>query len=150
MNRKAIYAAKLILVFSIATNISCSRKEIIKEERVSPFNFIITLYDRDIENPENDRRSYYEIYIDKAESCRTTIGLESQKKIFETNLTPDRHLVKIEKWILDDSQGRYIKLNNLYQPKPDFIYVNIEEGKVIRVNVESTKYGASLYTLTKE
>jgi len=148
--KRIFTAAFLFFLIVIAAGISCNNKEIIKKRPESGYNFVLTLYDHDIDNPENDRRSYYEIFIDKAESGRTTIGLESQKKIFEAKLTQDRHLVKVEKWVLDESQGRYIKLNNLYQPKPDFIYVNIEDGKISRVNVESSKYGTSRYTIIKE
>jgi len=143
-------AVFLLFILIFTTGISCSNKEIIKILPEQKYNFTLTLYDNDIDNPENDRRSYYEIFIDKAESGRTTIGLESQKKIFEAKLTPDRHLIKVEKWVLDESQGRYIKLNNLYQPKPDFIYINIEDGKKSMVNVESSKYGTSRYTIIKE
>ena len=139
-----------LILMMIASVISCGGKEIIRHDFSGTYNLVITLYDRDIDNPENDRRSYYEVYIDKTESGRTTIGLESQKKVFEAKLTSDRHLIKVEKWILDESQGRYIKLNNLYQPKPDFIYVDIEDGKTTRVNVESSRYGTSLYTIVKE
>jgi Tol biopolymer transport system component len=137
-----------LLIFAVL--LSCGKNEIIKDNAAKPYNFSLTIYDNDIDHPENDRRSYYEVLIDKAEAGRTTIGLESQKKIFEAKLTPDRHLIKVEKWVLDESQGRYIKLNNLYQPKPDFIYINIEEGKISRVNVESSRYGTSRYTIIKE
>lgn len=143
-------AVLLLFILIFTAGISCSKKDIIKILPEQKYNFSLTLYDNDIDNPENDRRAYYEVSIDKAESGRTTIGLESQKKVFEAKLTPDRHLIKVEKWVLDESQGRYIKLNNLYQPKPDFIYINIEEGKKSLVNVESSKYGTSRYTIIKE
>ncbi|HOP28491.1 MAG TPA: hypothetical protein P5120_00615 [Spirochaetota bacterium] len=148
--KRRINAALLLIIPIVSIVFSCSKKDVIKIMPEQKYNFSLTLYDTDIDLPENDRRSYYEVFIDKAESGRTTIGLESQKKIFEAKLTPDRHLVKIEKWILDESQGRYIKLNNLYQPKPDFIYITIEAGKISRVNVESSKYGTSRYTVIKE
>ena len=148
--KRRINAALLLIIPIVSIVFSCSKKDVIKIMPEQKYNFSLTLYDTDIDHPENDRRSYYEVFIDKAESGRTTIGLESQKKIFEAKLTPDRHLVKIEKWILDESQGRYIKLNNLYQPKPDFIYITIEAGKISRVNVESSKYGTSRYTVIKE
>ncbi len=144
---KNFFLAYLIILTSL---LSCSKNVIIKNESQKNYNFSITIYDNDIDNPENDRRSYYEVFIDKAESGRTTIGLESQKKVFEAKLSSDRHLVKIEKWVLDETQGRYIKLNNLYQPKPDFIYISIEDGKISIVNVESSKYGTSRYTIIKE
>jgi len=90
------------------------------------------------------------IYIDKIESGRTTTGLESQEKHFETNLQENRHLIKVEKWILNENLGRYVKMNNIDQPKPDFIYINIEADKVVRVNLKSSKSGTAFYSLTVE
>jgi hypothetical protein len=62
------------------TGFSCSKKEIIKILPEHKYNFSLIIYDNDIDNPENDRRTYYEVSIDKSEAGRTTIGLESQKK----------------------------------------------------------------------
>lgn len=111
-------------------------------------NFFITIHDTDIENPDNDRRCYYMIYVDKLEAGRTVTGLESQEKDFDTYLTPNRHLIKVEKWILNESLGRYIKMNNIDQPKPDFIYINIEPDKIIKVKLQSSKTGKSTYSMT--
>lgn len=113
-------------------------------------NFFISVYDSDVENPENDRRCYYMIYIDKAESGRTAIGLESQEKDFNALLTENRHLIKIEKWVLNENLGRYVKLNNIEQPKPDFIYFNIEGDKIIKIKVKSSKAGIASYSMTAE
>ncbi len=104
-------------------------------------NFYIYIYDSDIDNPENDRRCYYMIYIDKVEAGRTTTGLESQEKYFDTHLSNNRHLIKVEKWILNESLGRYVKMNNIDQPKPDFIYINIDEEKTVKVKLKSSKTG---------
>jgi len=113
-------------------------------------NFFITVYDSDIDNPENDKRCYYMIYIDKIESGRTTTGLESQEKYFDTMLVPNRHLVKVEKWILNESLGRYVKMNNIDQPKPDFIYINIDEDKIVKVKLKSSKSGIASFSMTVE
>ena len=113
-------------------------------------NFFISVYDSDIDNPENDKRCYYMIYIDKIESGRTTTGLESQEKYFDTLLVPNRHLVKVEKWILNESLGRYVKMNNIDQPKPDFIYINIDEDKIVKVKLKSSKSGIASFSMTVE
>ena len=110
-------------------------------------NFYIHIYDSDIANSEDDRRCYYTIYINKIESGRTTTGLESQEKTFETVLSPDKHLVKVEKWVLNENLGRYIKVNNIDQPKPDFIYVDIKRNDTIRVKLKSSKAGVAEYTI---
>lgn len=113
-------------------------------------NFFIYIYDTDIDNPDNDRRCYYMIYIDKIEAGRTTTGLESQEKYFDTLLSNNRHLIKVEKWILNERLGRYVKMNNIDQPKPDFIYINIDEDKTIKVKLKSSKSGIASYSMTVE
>ena len=113
-------------------------------------NFFISIYDSDIDNPENDRRCYYMIYVDKIESGRTTTGLESQEKYFDTQLTSNRHLIKVEKWVLNESLGRYVKMNNIDQPKPDFIYINIDKDRIVKVKLKSSKSGTSSYSMTIE
>lgn len=101
-----------------------------------------------MDNPDKDRICYYMIYIDKTESGRTNTGLESQEKYFEDLLLPNRHLIKIEKWVLNEQLGRYIKLNNIDQPKPDFIYINIEKNRVTRVTVKSSRSGIASYSIS--
>ena len=110
-------------------------------------NFYISIYDSDIVNANDDRKCYYTIYINKVESGRTTTGLESQEKVFEATLTPDKHLIKVEKWVLNENLGRYVKVNNIDQPKPDFIYVDIKRNDTVRVKVRSTKSGAAKYSM---
>lgn len=114
------------------------------------YNFRFIGYDDGIDNPENDRRSYYRIYIDKAEEGRTTIGLESQEKVFETTLAPNRHLVTIEKWVLDQKSGRYIKLNNIEQPKPNYIYFDLPENRIVIVEKRTGAKGEAEYRVDYE
>lgn len=116
----------------------------------SKSNFFISIYDTEIDNPDNDRRCYYMIYIDKIDSGRTTVALESQRKDFDTFLSTDRHLIKVEKWILNESLGRYVKLNNIDQPKPDFIYITIARDQIVRVKLKSSKSGISSYSMITE
>lgn len=110
------------------------------------YNFIITASDSDIDHPDKDRLSFYVVYIDKIEAGRTTTGLESQDKYYETNLSENKHLVTLEKWVLDKSKNRYAKLNNIEQPKPDFIYIVIEKGKQTRVKMKSATTGVATYS----
>lgn len=142
---------KIICLISISLITGCKTTEIDTINRpAGENNFYISIFDSDINNPENDRRCYYMIYIDKIEAGRTVTGLESQEKDFETLLTPNRHLIKVEKWILNESLGRYVKMNNIDQPKPDFIYVNIEERKIVRVKLKSSKEGNSSFSMIVE
>ena len=99
------------------------------------YNFTVKVQDVNIQNPKNDRRSYYKIYIDKIDSGRTAIGLESQVKSFSAKLSINRHLLELEKYVLDEEQGKYVKLNNIYQPKPSFVYFDILSDRIVEVTV---------------
>lgn len=110
------------------------------------YNFKFIGYDFDISNPENDRRSYYKVFIDKVEIGRTTTGLESQEKIFETELSFNRHLLTIEKWILDERAGKYVKLNNIAQPKPNFLYFTVPGDRIVIITMKSRKNGRTVFS----
>lgn len=109
-------------------------------------NFELTAFDNEITDPKKDRLSFYIIYIDKIESGRTTTGLESQEKYYEAALTDNKHLITLEKWVLDESKGRYVKLNNIAQPKPDYIYIVVEKEKLTRVTMKTGNNGVAIYT----
>ena len=106
--------------------------------------------DREIDDPANDRRAYYKIFIDKAEEGRTTTGLESQEKTCETLLQPNRHLITVEKWVLDQKSGRYIKLNNIEQPKPNFVYFDLPEDRIVIIEMTSGRDGKADFSVSCE
>ena len=128
--------------------ISCKTDSVITDggDTSYKYNFIITASDTDIDHPDKDRLSFYVVYIDKVEAGRTTTGLESQDKYFETILAVNKHLITLEKWVLDKTKGRYVKLNNIEQPKPDFIYIVIENRKQTSVKMKSDITGVATYT----
>jgi hypothetical protein len=94
------------------------------------YNVRFIAVDVGIDNPAMDRRSYYRILIDKVEAGSTTNALESQEKVFETTLEPGRHLITIEKFVLDEKKGRFVKLNNIDQPKPDYCYFRAQIDRI--------------------
>jgi hypothetical protein len=97
------------------------------------YNFRFIGYDVNITGPENDRRSYYRIMIDKIEAGRTVTGLESQEKAFESMVDANRHLLMVEKWVLDEKQEKYVKVNNIDQPRPNFVYFGASADRVVLV-----------------
>jgi len=78
---------------------------------------------------------YYEILVDGAEENRTETGLGALSKIFHTKLAPGRyHIIKAERWELDKSMGRYVRMNNVYQPAELKIY--IPENRILKIKIE--------------
>ncbi len=118
-----------------------------EHRRVDGQNLFVSIRDADISNPENDRRSYYRVFIDKVEEGRTSIALESQVKVFDAMVSAERHLVTIEKWALDEKAGKYVKLNNIDQPRPNFVYVEVPADRVVKITVTVIR-GAARYTVT--
>lgn len=136
----------MILLIALVSAWSCKTPQKIDPVETVKNNFILIAYDADIEDPSKDRRSYYRVFINKVDAGRTTTGLESQKKYFETGLPENKHLVRVEKWVLDEKNGRYVKLNNIEQPKPDYIYITVSGKKVTKIFLKSTKYGNAVYS----
>ncbi|MBN1499710.1 MAG: ankyrin repeat domain-containing protein [Spirochaetes bacterium] len=102
------------------------------------YNLKIIIHSENKNNPDNDRRCYYKVYIDKVEAGRTSVGLETQNKVFTASVDANRHLLRIEKYDLDESQKKYIQVNNIYQPDPDFIYIETFGDRILKIDVVHT------------
>ncbi|HRX15873.1 MAG TPA: ankyrin repeat domain-containing protein, partial [Spirochaetota bacterium] len=98
------------------------------------YNLKIEVYS-DKKNPAQDRRCFYKVFIKKVESGRTVTGLESQKKSFTTSIDINRHHISVVKYVLDERQGKYIKLNNIHQPRPSAFYTDTVEGRIRVVSI---------------
>ncbi len=146
MKPSLLLQSSLIVLCCLTGCMSAQEKEGVDGFRApEKYNFRFIGFDSDIDDPENDRRSYYRVYVDKAEEGRTTIGLESQEKVFEASLPPNRHLITIEKWVLDLKTGRYLKLNNIDQPKPNFFYFDLPEKRIVIVKKRTDRNGSAEY-----
>jgi hypothetical protein len=91
------------IMFALALLAGCAKQAalLVKEEIPPPpapeeeflfpeqYNVRFIAYDDGIADPENDRRAYYRVFIDKTHEARTTTGLESQEKTFEAYLEPN-------------------------------------------------------------
>ena len=125
--------------------------EPVEPEPVREYNFKLVAYDESVSGPDEDQRSYYRVFIDKVDIGRTTIGLESQKKYFEANLTNNRHLLIVEKWVLDQKKGRYVKVNNIHQPRPNYVYFELDRGTLVEVTmVHDIQSREAAFTVSKE
>jgi hypothetical protein len=128
-------------------------KELVEPKFKKPveYNFRLLASDVGIDNPVNDRRSYLRVFIDKIEAGRTTIGLESQEKSFDSLLAGTRHLVVIEKFILDERKGKYLQLNKIDQPRPDFFYIDIPADRILILTcLRDSKTGKASYSVEFE
>lgn len=82
-----------------------------------------------------NRSIYYVILIDGADENRTSTGAGEAEKLINARLAAGKyHLIKAERWELDPVKGRYIRMNNISQPREIRIY--IPENRIIKVNIE--------------
>lgn len=141
MSYRAMSIRTALASLIIGMFVSCGTGPLLPEEgryrQPENYNFKFIGYDSNITSPENDRRSYYRVFIDKIEVGRTTIGLESQDKYFEAKIQPNRHLLVVEKWVLDEKSEKYVKLNNIHQPRPNFIYFGLPEKRIVVVTLKN-------------
>lgn len=154
MKRFSCCAAALFLIISL---LGCGTTGHIDRDnsrdiyqKPGAYNLRFIGSDAYINDPEVDRRSYYKVYIDKTDEGRTTTGLESQEKVFESSLSPNRHLITVEKWVLEHKSGRYVKLNNIDQPKPNFIYFTLPEGRIVIIRLKSVNSGSAEFQVDFE
>jgi hypothetical protein len=90
-----------------------------------------------------ERRCYYRIFSGSNELGRTSIGPESRLKCFEAMLRPGRHQLTLEKYVLNETEGRYLKVNNIEQPRPASVTVEIPNNRVIDIRVEHSNRGSA-------
>lgn len=149
--KKAAFPLSLYLCIALTAGCATTRSGVGDTgdayKRPEKYNFRFIGLDIGIDNPDNDRRSYYKVFIDKAEEGRTTTGLESQAKLYEATLQPNRHLITVEKWVLDRKTSSYIKLNNIDQPKPSFFYFDLPENRIVTIEMKTMNDGQAEYTV---
>ncbi|MDA3901717.1 MAG: ankyrin repeat domain-containing protein [Spirochaetes bacterium] len=108
------------------------------------YNLKIEVYSDKVKSSE-DRRCYYKVFINKVEVGRTVTGLESQKKSYNAQVEINRHHIQVEKYVLDERQGKYVKLNNIHQPRPSAFYTDTVEGRIRVITVVHNESEATNY-----
>jgi ankyrin repeat protein len=130
-----------VAVYKAPENNQVNLHEIVKYAKPADYNFKLICTDINIKNPASDNRSYYKVIIDKEDSGRTSIALESQTKEFKSSLSINKHLIRIEKYELNKKKKRYNKLNNIDQPKPNYFYVDVPEDRIVVLKVVNDHAG---------
>ena len=75
---------------------------------------------------------FYKIFIDGVEVGRTETGIAPVSKVFTVSLDSGKyHVISPERWELDRKKEEYVRMNNVYQPKPVKVYV--PENRIIKL-----------------
>ncbi len=113
-------------------------KNVSVPEYPDEYNLIMEFSDKNPDPvivPEAESSIYYEILIDGVEENRTETGRKELIKTFCSKLTPGKyHIIKPERWDLDKTKGRYVRMNNIYQPAELKIY--IPENRILKIKIE--------------
>ncbi|MCP4129460.1 MAG: SH3 domain-containing protein [bacterium] len=110
-------------------------------------NFLFIGYNSSINNPSKDRRCFYQVLINKVEQGKTNTGLETQKKKFSAKLVPNRHLLIVKKWVLNRRTRKYVRVNNIQQPKPNFTYFNLEKNSSVVIIMREGKKSKARFSI---
>ena len=112
------------------------------------YNLILEFTDKNTRTDdaaESGSTVYYEIVIDGAEDNRTETGRGEISKLFHAELAPGKyHIIKPERWELDKSKGRYMRVNNIYQPGE--LKILVPEKRIIKVRLE---FDGSVYRISQ-
>jgi len=100
------------------------------------FNLRLVIRTINAEGELAARKTYYRVFIDGTEQGRTTIGEEIQEKSFEAYVPAENHTITVEKYVLDERRGKYVKLKNIEQPKPDSYTVELPEDRILNLSFE--------------
>ena len=101
------------------------------------YNLILEFEDSNLKAGKTNEEQiiYYEIIINGIEDSRTETGRSDLSKLFYKKLIPgEYHIIKADRWELDKRRGRYVRLNNIYQPEQLRIF--IPENRIIRLRIE--------------
>jgi len=113
-------------------------KNISVPEYPGEYNLIMEFSDKitdAVTGPDTGNSIYYEILIDGIDENRTETGRKELTKTFHSTLAPGKyHIIKPERWDLDKTKGRYIRMNNIYQPAELKIY--IPENRILKIKIE--------------
>jgi hypothetical protein len=107
------------------------------------YSLAIQAVDETSTEPDDRQMIFYKIFIDGIETGRTDCGPAGLLREFRTRLDANKyHLIKLERWVLNTAKGRYDRVNNIHQPKPQqiFLPMNRVVKLVIKFNGKGYEY----------
>ena len=78
---------------------------------------------------------YYRVFIDDEDAGRTTIGEDAAEKSFQSLIEPATHTLTVEKYILDNTKDKYVRVKNIDQPKPDSFTFDLPEDRILVIRL---------------
>ena len=81
------------------------------------------------------QKIYYRVSIDDEDAGRTTIGTDAEEKVFESMTSPAKHVLLVEKFVLDETKDRYVRVKNIDQPKPDSLEFDLPADRILVIRL---------------
>lgn len=111
-------------------------------------NFIFNVIHEQTNSSERSEKMFFRIFIDNIEIGRTETGRIGESLSFKGMIPTERNQeLRIEMYLLDSTKGRYVKVRNIEQPKPDRFIFTIPADRIIIVNLSiSDSNGETTFT----
>jgi hypothetical protein len=134
LNFKECFIRILFIIYPLIINVSACTTENIKNidlnenkenvvinKKPSLYNLKIIAYDKEINSSnkvDSTDQSFYRIFIDEKDCGRTDISFTNEIKTFTIMIDNGKKpVIRLEKYILDENKGKYIRVKNIFQPK---------------------------------
>jgi len=102
------------------------------------YNVILEFNDTgEVENrsAEPDNMIYYQVNVNGSETGRTETAPSNISRNSMIKTEPGRYsVIKAERWELDKIKGRYVRVNNVYQP--DEVKLYMPENRIIKIRFD--------------
>lgn len=93
---------------------------------------------------------FYKVYVNGADTGRTDTGSAGQIRKYAVKLPEDEyHIVRLERWELNEGKNTYERANNIYQPQPLKIFLPQHRATKLVFVREKKGYTSSWMTLHK-
>ena len=106
------------------------------------YNLVIEIIDDapNLARGREDDMIYFRIFINGVEAGRTNTGIPGIMFSYTLLCEPGHHVVRMERWRLDRTDGTYKRENNIMQPEPVKLFVPVDRVMKIAVNYDGRRY----------
>ena len=119
-----------------------------KNEYLLPDKYNLLVQAIDLAGPggaPSEEVIFYKVYVNGSESGRTETGQAGLPGEFKDMFEANRYyLIKLVRWKLRSAKKRYVRANNIQQPKP--IRLFIPKGRVVKLEL---RFNGNEYSFTK-